>query len=119
MALTQNKRTASASAGAVSAPDKNIAGSSTSSSTLLYTVPAGRKAEVYIGHEYTYANSYDYYLDIDVGGTYIQVMGGLSRQSYTYRSLTTPLITLHAGTRILTRSSNSGNAYFLGVEKDA
>ena len=46
-------------------------------------------------------------------------MGGLSSQGSNYKSLTTQMITLLAGTRVLTRSSNSGNGYIFGVEKDA
>ena len=100
-------------------PDKQIAATSSYSSTLLYTVPDGRKAELFFGHAYAYSNGYDYYLDVDVSGTYIHVMGGLSSQGSNYKSQTTPLITLLAGTRVLTRSSNSGSAYILGIEKDA
>lgn len=100
-------------------PDTQIAASSSSSNTLLYTVPAGRKAELYFGHQYAYSNGYDYYLFVDVDGTYIKVHGGLSSQSSNYKSLTTPIMTLLAGTRVLTRSSNSGDAYIFGVEKDA
>ena len=104
---------------ATSGVDKQIAASSSNSSTLLYTVPDGRKAELFFGHEYTYANPNDYYLQVGVGGTYINVMGGLTAQSSNYKSLTTPKITLLAGSRVLTRSSNSGTAYILGVETDA
>ena len=104
---------------ATSGVDKQIAASSSNSSTLLYTVPDGRKAELFFGHEYAYSNGNDYYLNVDVNGTYIKVMGGLSSQGSNYKSLTTQMITLLAGTRVLTRSSNSGNGYIFGVEKDA
>ena len=119
MALTQNTVTAAAASGAAPQADKQIAASSSNSSILLYTVPDGRKAELFFGHQYSYSNSYDYYLQVDVGGTYINVTGGLTAQSANNRSLTTPKITLLAGSRVLTRSSNSGTAYILGVETDA
>ncbi len=119
MALTQNTVSAAVASGTTPLPDKQIAAASTNSTTLLYTVPAGRKAELFFGHEYAYSNGSDYYLDVDVDGTYIKVMGGLSSQGSNYKSLTTQMITLLAGARVLTRSSNSGNAYILGIEKDA
>lgn len=113
-----DQSTSAASAGG-SNPDTQVAVTSSTASTILYTVPEGRKAEVYFGHELTYANPNDYYLDVDVGGTIIRVQGGLSMQSAQYRTLTTPLITLLAGTVVKTRSGFSYAAYILGVEKDA
>tara|TARA_S200002703_G_scaffold154256_1_gene156785 strand:- start:222 stop:587 length:366 start_codon:yes stop_codon:yes gene_type:complete len=109
----------SSSSGAVAQPETQVAATSSTASTILYTVPEGRKAEVYFGHDQTYANPNDYYLDVDVGGTIIKVQGGLSMQSAQYRTLTTPLITLLAGTVVKTRSGLSYAAYILGVEKDA
>tara|TARA_B100000575_G_scaffold272623_1_gene254892 strand:+ start:172 stop:525 length:354 start_codon:yes stop_codon:yes gene_type:complete len=108
-----------AATGAVAQADKQIAAASSNSNVVLYTVPDGRKAELFFGHEYAYSNGNDYYLNVDVNGTYIKVMGGLSSQGSNYKSLTTQMITLLAGTRVLTRSSNSGNGYIFGVEKDA
>ena len=119
MALTQNTVSSAAASGAEPQADKQIAARSTNTNTLLYTVPSGRKAELYFGHQYAYSNGNDYYLNVDVSGTYIRVHGGLSSQSSSYKTLTTPLITLLAGTRVLTHSSNSGEAYILGVESDA
>ena len=120
MALTQIAvPVASSGSSATPQPDKQIAGMTTSSNTLLYEVPTGRKAEVYFGHQYSGSNNNDYYVNVDVGGTYVRVQGGLSGQSVQYRSLTTPLVTLLAGSRVLTHSSNSGEAYILGVESDA
>lgn len=119
MALTQNTVTSAAASGAEPQADKQIAAKSSNSTTLLYTVPAGRKAELYFGHQNSSGNANDYYLNVDVSGTYIRVHGGLSGQSTSYKTLTTPLITLLAGTRVLTPSSNSGEAYILGVESDA
>jgi hypothetical protein len=117
--LTPIDQAASTASGGGSNPDTQVAATSSTASTILYTVPAGRKAEVYFGHEHTYSNPNDYYLDVDVGGTVIKVQGGLSMQSAQYRSLTTPLITLLAGTVVKTRSGLSYAAYILGVEKDA
>ena len=119
MALTQNTVSSAAASGAEPQADKQIAAKTSGSNTLLYTVPSGRKAELYFGHQYSGSNNNDYYLNVDVSGTYIRVQGGLSGQSVQYRSLTTPLITLLAGTRVLTHSNNSGEAYILGVESDA
>lgn len=119
MALTQNTVTSAAASGAEPQADKQIAAKSTNQNTLLYTVPSGRKAELYFGHQYVSSNPNDYYLNVDVSGTYVRVQSGLSGQSASYRTLTTPLITLLAGTRVLTQSSNSGEAYILGVESDA
>ena len=113
-----DQSTSAASAGG-SNPDTQVAATTSSSNTILYTVPAGRKAELYFGHQYSSANQNDYYLLVDVDGVLIRVWGGLSGQSVQYRTLTTPLITLVAGTVVKTQSSNSGNAYILGVEKDA
>lgn len=109
----------SSGGGVVAQPETQVAATSNSSNTILYTVPSGRKAEVYLGHQYTDSNTNDYYLHVDVGGTLIRVWSGLSNQSAQYRSLTTPLITLIAGTIVRTKSSNTGYAYILGVEKDA
>ena len=120
MSLTPIEVTASSSGSTVTAqPDKQIAAMASASNTVMYTVPDGRKAELYFGHQYTSANPNDYYLFVDVGGTLIRVWGGLSGQSTNYKTLTTPLITLLAGTVVKTKSSNSGEAYILGVEKDA
>ena len=120
MALTQKTITVSSSDSAtVPQPDTQIAATSTSSNTLLYEVPAGRKAELYFGHRESHSNPNDYYLIVDVGGTEIRVWGGLSGQSNQYRTLTTPLIKLVAGSRVLTKNSNYGDAYILGVESDA
>ena len=100
-------------------PDTQVAATSSTASTILYTVPEGRKAELYFGHQYSSANQNDYYLIVDVGGTLIRVWGGLSGQSVSYRTLTTPLIYLVAGSIVKTQPNNSGAAYILGVEKDA
>ncbi len=117
--VDQAAASSSSGGGAVAQPETQVAATSGSQNTILYTVPAGRKAEVYLGHEYTGANNNDYYLNVDVGGILIRVWSGLSNQSNTYRSLTTPLLTLIAGTVVRTQPNNSGSAYILGVEKDA
>ncbi len=117
--VDQAASSSSSGGGAVAQPETQVAATSGSQNTILYTVPAGRKAEVYLGHQYTDSNTNDYYVNVDVGGTLIRVYSGLSNQSVQYRSLTTPLITLIAGTVVRTQPSNSGDAYILGVEKDA
>lgn len=120
MSLTPIEVTASSSGSTVAAqPDTQIASATSTSNTIMYTVPAGRKAELYFGHQYSSANQNDYYLLVDVAGVLIRVWGGLSGQSASYRTLTTPLVTLLAGSIVKTQSSNSGIAYILGVEKDA
>lgn len=120
MALTTIPVTsASAGSGVTLQGDKQIAATSSSSNTIMYTVPANRKAELYFGHQYSSANANDYYLFVDVDAVLIRVHGGLSGQSTNYKTLTTPLITLLAGSIVKTKSSNSGEAFILGVEKDA
>lgn len=119
MALTTIAVASASSSSTATPEDKQIAAMSSSSDTILYTVPAGRKAELYFGHQFSGSNNNDYYLNVDVGGIIVRVQGGLSGQSVQYRSLTTPLITLLAGSIVKTKSSNTGEAYILGVEKDA
>jgi len=117
--VDQAAASSSSGSAAVAQPETQVAATSNSTNTILYTVPAGRKAEVYLGHQYTDSNTNDYYLNVDVGGTLVRVWSGLSNQSMQYRSLTTPLLTLIAGTVVKTQPNNSGYAFILGVEKDA
>jgi len=120
MSLTPIAVTSASSGSTVAAqPDKQIAATTSTANTILYTVPAGRKAELYFGHQYSSANQNDYYLLVDVDGVLIRVWGGLSGQSVSYRTLTTPLVTLLAGSIVKTQPSNTGEAFILGVEKDA
>lgn len=90
---------------------RQIAASTTSSGTVLYTVPTGKKFQGYI-----YNSGQGQSVGITPsGGSLVQI--DLTCPSVGYASATAPLFTLVAGTIITTQSTGRTNV--IGVETDA
>ncbi len=121
MTLTQVEQAAS-SAAATSSPDKTITlRTSGASSTLMYTVPDGRKFRGNIGHNYA-NNSSNYKITIAAAGLSIadgvEINSNFFTRSYSYTDMQGGRIELSPGDKVFGANNNAPTSFILGIESD-
>lgn len=83
----------------------------------LYTVPAGRRAIVYMLE--AFGDSFNYFAEIKISGTYFQ-LGFVGGVSFAASSVTVPLYAAEAGETFAANIDTSGgNVWLRGIEFDA
>lgn len=101
------------------AADKQILATTSSASTIIYTVPENRKFEGHVGTAYAYSGgNYGVVIRSSDGSAEVKIRSGFFAESSQYRFNPHSPITLLAGT-IVKSDTTAGPTYILGVESDA
>lgn len=105
----------SAATAASSGGDKQIVAVGSSSGTIVYTVPAGRKFVGWASNQSSYNGSY--WVSLEKDGIAVVHYSQFSFQPTSYQTIPAPVLTLLAGTVV--KVGNGSTVYVFGVESDA